>query len=418
MASVTPRRNKDGQITSWRVQKRHNGHMMQETFAPENERAAREFGDWVDADGWDSASLRLERARKSTTKVRTPTLAEFTERYLDPNSGLLTGIEPGTRAGYQRIARSSFLPMLGKYPVNTIEKFDIGRWVAWQEEQPSGRHKGQKLAAKTVRNYHALLSSVLGAAVEQKLRPDNPAFRTRLSRGTKHEGTFLSADERITLEYFIPKRHKPFVLFLFGTGLRWGEATALTWGDLDLNTTPPTARITKAWKKGTNGAPVLKHTKTRKSTRTVPLTDEVVAVLGEPQAGDKFLFPSATGGHLWYGSFNSNVWGKAVRDANNPKLCKAAGLTPIGKRPTIHDTRHTHASMLLAKGVPMNLVQSQMGHENITTTVGTYGHLAADQHVQLAKVIAAAMTTELPSVLPIGVKQISTGTEPHGTEQD
>lgn len=404
MGSISYRQNKDG-TTTVRVQYRINGRAVQESFgdpgktASENDASARKFNELLAKHkGNEGEARKIWRSLEENT-AGIPTLAEFTERYLDATSGLLTGIEPGTRAGYQRIAKASFLTVLGDYLVDRITKTDVGRWVAWQEAQPSGRNKGQMLAAKTVKNYHALLSSVLGAAVEQKLRHDNPAYRTRLSRGTKYEGTFLSADERMTLEYFIPERHKRFVFFLFGTGLRWGEATALTWGDLNLGTTPPTARITKAWKKAERGAPVLKHTKTLKSTRTVPLTDEVVAVLGEPQAGDKFVFPSETGGHLWYGAFNTRIWGRAVRDANDPEKCANAGLIPLGKRPTIHDTRHTHASMLLARGVPMNLVQSQMGHENITTTVGTYGHLAADQHVQLARVIAEAMSAELPLVM-------------------
>lgn len=45
-------------------------------------------------------------------------------------------------------------------------------------------------------------------------------------------------------------------------------------------------------------------------------------------------------------------------------------------RPRIHDLRHTHASWLIAAGVPLTLIQRRLGHESIKTTSDRYGHLA------------------------------------------
>src|SRR5690606_5102950 len=104
----------------------------------------------------------------------------------------------GTRRGYLQAAKSSWLQVLGDYPVDALTKADVGRWLAWQEKQPSRRSGGAAgvtVAAKTIRNYHGLLSSVLAAAVEQKFRDDNPAFKMRLTRGTRREPVFLSPDE-------------------------------------------------------------------------------------------------------------------------------------------------------------------------------------------------------------------------------
>lgn len=392
MASVLPKRNPSGSIV-WRVQFRINGKMSQESFLEEG--GARSFGQLVDKVGGEAARQVL-RARASKAHDM-PTLREWTERYLDPDSGLLTGIEPGTRAGYRSIAERSFLQILGDYPLDAIEKVDVGRWVAWQEAQPSTRSRGQNVAAKTVRNYHGLLSAVFAAAVDQKLRTDNPAFKTRLSKGLKREGVFLSREEFATLEHFIPARYKPLVLFLAGTGTRWGEATAVTWGDINLSATPPTVRIEKAWKKAENGAPVLKHPKSQKSKRTVSLWPEIVAALGRRRPGDQLVFQSErTGTHLWYGPFRSRIWVPAVNAANDAERCAAAGLTPIGKRPNIHDLRHTHASWLIAAGAPLPYVQARLGHEDIQTTVNLYGHLLPDAHHQMANIMADVMSGVLP----------------------
>ena len=64
--------------------------------------------------------------------------------------------------------------------------------------------------------------------------------------------------------------------------------------------------------------------------------------------------------------FSDRIWMPAVIKA---------GIYP---RPRIHDLRHTHASILLAQNVPINIVQARMGHESIQTTVNIYGHLVPD----------------------------------------
>ena len=56
-------------------------------------------------------------------------------------------------------------------------------------------------------------------------------------------------------------------------------------------------------------------------------------------------------------------------------------------RPRVRDLRHTHASQLIAAGVPLTVIQRRLGHESIKTTSDTYGHLAADADVAAAAVL-------------------------------
>lgn len=366
--------------------------MQQETFL--QEKGARDFGDLVDRVGWPAARSVLSARRKST--VGTPTLRAFTARYLDPASGLLTGVEGGTREGYADEAERSFLRVLGDLPVDVITRADVGSWLAWQEKQTVHRdrnkpeHLRTPVSAKTVRNYHALLSAVLKAAIEAGHRESNPAHRIRVSKGTKRENVFLSPDEFNTLLHFIPERHQRLVLFLAGTGCRWGEATALTWGDVVLHGTPPTVRITRAWKKQ-KGGPLLAHPKTSKSRRSVSLFPDLVASMGEPGPVDAWVFQNMMGGPQRYAHFSSRAWAPAVQKASDAALCATLGLTPLTRIPTPHDLRHTHASWLIARGIPLPYIQARLGHESITTTVNTYGHLVADAHEQMASAIAVTM---------------------------
>lgn len=392
MPSVSPRALRSGEVR-WRVQGRHNGKMQQETFL--SDKGAYEFDALVKRVGWPAARTVLDARRRGDRDA--PTLREFTAHYLDPSSGLLTGVEDGTRDGYAAESERSFLQFLGEHPVDLISKADVGAWVSWQEGQPVYRDRNKPasqqkhVSAKTVRNYHALLSSILKAAVEQGIRTDNPAYKMRLTRGTKRENVFLSPAEFMTLMQFIPERHQRFVLFLAGTGCRWGEATALSWSDVNLYGKPPTIRITRAWKKS-KGGPLLKYPKTSRSRRSVSLFPDLVAVMGDPGPGDALVFPNMTGGHLWHAHFHSRVWLPAVAKAMDTDLCNASGLTPLTRRPTIHDLRHTHASWLIARGVPLPYIQARLGHESITTTVNVYGHLVADAHDQMASAIADTLS--------------------------
>lgn len=397
MVSVSPRALKSGEIR-WRVQGRLDGKMQQETFFEEKD--ARKFGAYVDKLGW--AGARSVRDAKNFKADLAPTLREYTAKYLDPASGLLTGVEQGTRDGYEGEAQRSFLQTLGDLPVDAITKADIGSWLAWQEKQPVYRDRNKPAAeqnhvsAKTVRNYHALLSSVLKSVVSEGIRMDNPAYRIRLTRGTKRESVFLSPAEFATLLHFIPERHERFVMFLAGTGCRWGEATAVSWGDVNLTGTPPTVRITRAWKKS-KGGPLLKYPKTSRSKRSISLFPDLVRVLGEPQATDALVFPNQTGGHMWHAHFQSRVWAPAVLKAMDPDQCRPLGLQPLTRRPTIHSLRHTHASWLISRGIPLPYIQARLGHESITTTVNTYGHLVADAHDQMASAIALTLSDVQPA---------------------
>lgn len=391
MPNPKPRNNADGTV-SWRVQYRADGAVVTDTFTDYT--GALDYCRLIDTVGGTQARVVLAARRASR---HAPTLREWTTTYLDADSGILTGIEDGTREGYQREADRTFLAYLGDYPVDAIDEVAVGKWVAWQERQTVWRDRNKPederaaVSSKTVKNAHSLLSSVLSAAVRRKLRDDNPAHGTRLSKGLKREAVFLSPAEFGTLLHFIPEPHRRLVLFLAGTGCRWGEATAMTWGDLTLHGDLQTARVTKAWKRGVRGSSVLKHPKSSKARRTISLFPDLVAALGTPGGSDDLIFQNQAGTRVQHAHFTQRVWARAVAKATDREACDAAGVVPLGRAPGIHDLRHTHASWLISRGVPLPYIQARLGHEKITTTVDTYGHLVPDAHEQMASVVAATL---------------------------
>ena len=56
-------------------------------------------------------------------------------------------------------------------------------------------------------------------------------------------------------------------------------------------------------------------------------------------------------------------------------MVKELGIKPI----TLHGLRHTHASLLISKGIDVAYVSERLGHSNVTITQNTYFHLLANE---------------------------------------
>jgi len=173
----------------------------------------------------------------------------------------------------------------------------------------------------------------------------------------------------------VGEHYRPLVRFLYGTGCRWGEAVALTVGDVRL----PNVHFRRALKWSPDGRRYTASTKTKKSNRVIALPGQLHRELGalcDGRARSDLVFTAPRCGEFLHRTFWSRVWLPAVAD-----------LEP---RPRIHDLRHSHASQLLAAGVPIHIVQARLGHSSIQVTVNTYGHLLPDAQRMAADAAALA----------------------------
>jgi len=246
MASVTPLTRATGY--AWRVQARdETGRMRQKTFFSQNaqqaEAAARRFGELADRDGIAEA-IRIRDARQADDA--SDSFTEWVEHCRDEKNGILTGIGKGHRERYRRMAADSLIPFFGEYPVEAITKEHVARWISEMEKRPSARG-AERIDPKTIRNHHGLLSQILAAAVDKEMRPDNPARGAKIRSARKAQKVFLTQAEYMTLLHFVPAQDKPLVDLLVGTGMRWGEVAALTWGDVERDGNLALITIDKAW---------------------------------------------------------------------------------------------------------------------------------------------------------------------------
>jgi integrase len=361
--SVRPRTRADG-TTYWQVRFRFGGRESSVSYNDPAE--AHRFDKLVRQVGPLKA---LEVAQIATAAD----LATTTADWLTHHNDHLTGVDAGTLARYRSYASRDIIPVLGEIPLRALGPDEIARWVNGLVGDD-----GEPLSGKTISNKHGYLAGALNAAVRRGLIAANPCDQTRLPRWDRQEMTFLEPAEYALLHAAVPPYWQPLVDFLTTSGARWSEATALRPRDVDPKA--GTVRISHAWKTGAGGYR-LGVPKTRKSVRTINVPGEVLDKLdysrewlftnsGRGRAGDD--------GPVRIHSFSPNVWHPAVQRA------REAGLA---KSPRIHDLRHTCASWMVLAGVPMNVVQQHLGHESITTTIGTYTHIDRRTGAEAADVI-------------------------------
>lgn len=381
MPRPTPVRHRDGRV-SWRVRFRLDGggNPVNETFETQDE-AAR-FARLVERVGGTAA--RQARDLSTTAATSTPTTAAAVEEHL---TALAASATPGTVRHYRSMARDWITPQLGTMPVDMLTRRTIEGWIAWMRTTPT--RTGLPPSAKTMKNVQGLLSAVLQRQVDADTIPKNVAKGAPLpTDAQRREMRLLTPSEVAVLAHATDDYWRPLVLTLYGLGCRFGEATALTPADLDLEAVVPTVRIRRAWKEG-QSAPYLGSTKTRRGTRTVSIPASLVPVLREQARGlqgDALLFTSRRGGPVRSSTFHEDAWRPAV---------ERAGLFP---RPRVHDLRHSCASALIAAGTPLPEIQQRLGHESIQTTVDTYGHLMPDALVRTATAMDLAMVQALPQI--------------------
>lgn len=293
-------------------------------------------------------------------KQGVPTLAEVVQEHID----LQVRPSPGTIGTYQRMLDLQIRNTIGHIPADEFGYRDVMRWIKGLS--------AHGLAPKSIHNLHGLLSAALKTAELLGYISRNPCRGVPLPtvESTEDDALFLTHAEVSLLIEGLQTQYKTLAQFLVMTGARFGEATALKVADIDLLSKPPTARISKAWKRDGQSQYYIGPTKTRAGKRTIVLNPALVDLLIPliaRRSGGELLFTTPDGQRIAHKPFWQHHWVPAVLAA------QAQGLT---KTPRIHDLRHTHASWLIQDGgISLFVLSRRLGHASVRTTEQVYGHL-------------------------------------------
>lgn len=322
---------------------------------------------WRDPDGSQrmKAFKRKAEAEAFATEVDHRMMSGS---YIDPSAGKVlmsewaeqwlaaqAHVKPTSRYRTEGIVRTYIVPQWGTVRIADINHAAIQRWVS---------SLTKKLAPASVAKVHRTLSLILDWAVKNDCLAKNPAKGINLPRATSAEHRYLAPDQVKALAQAC-ESHSTVISFLAYTGLRWGEMAALRTQHVDLERrrVQVVQSVTEVSGRLVWGTP-----KTHER-RTVPLprflADEVAKELVDKAEGD-LVFTAQKGGVLRVRNFRRAVFDRAVTELGFD------GFHP-------HELRHTAASLAIAAGADVKLVQQMLGHKTATLTLDLYGHLFPDR---------------------------------------
>ncbi|HET6877721.1 MAG TPA: tyrosine-type recombinase/integrase [Jatrophihabitans sp.] len=337
----------DGKVTRWRARYVDNS----------GREHTRHFDRKVDAQQWlNTVTASLVRGDHVAPRTARTTVAEWCDTWL---AGYLTRRPRTVRQAevHIKLIKANF----GAMPLAAVKPSDVKSWTA--------ALKAEGRAESYVYALHARLSQIMSDAVHDGIMPRNPCSR-RTSPGTGSQRPYVATTEQVWGLYdAVPAGIRPAILLGAHVGLRLAEAAALRPEDVDFMRGIVSPAI--QWP--------AEPLKSETSQTPIPIPNELSLELSAAvAAGEGLTIVTNDLGRP------AGPWAieRAVRDARG----KVPGL-PAAFR--FHDLRHYFASLLIASGLDVKVVQARLRHASAKTTLDTYGHLWPDRDESSRAAVAA-----------------------------
>lgn len=347
----------------------------------------------AEARDWFQAKAR-ERAGDFVPLDRPYTVADA---LVDYRAAYLAGDTKGGGKAVDRLDASAaawIIPELGPVPVDKLTKTKL---IAWHQNiaktpprlrtKPGAvqRHRETNTSVEGIRRRRStanrvltILKAVLNYAHQERRAATDDAWRTvkPFREVDAARLRYLSDDEARRLTNACPEDFRALVTVALLTGCRYGELAAMIVDDFNPDVGTVQVRTSK-----------------RGKPRHVVLTEEgrdFLAGLGAGRPGGARVFLRK----------NGKPWGKSEQQRPLSAACTAVRIDPPVN---FHGLRHTYASRLAMRGVPLAVIAAQLGHADTRMVEKHYGHLAPSY---IADTVRAAFGTmgilEPSNVVPLG----------------
>ncbi|AFZ67181.1 tyrosine-type recombinase/integrase [Deinococcus peraridilitoris] len=325
------------------------------------------------------------------------TLADWLPRWLElkrPN------LAPKTYANYKYAIEKHLTPLLGKKKLQDLKPSDV--------KGAYGQLADRGFSRSLLHQIRVILRQALQEALLDELVARNVAEVARLP-SFKRGKTARALDAGQLQDFLVVARKRRLGLlfeFVVATGLRRGEVVALRWANVDLD-----AGVLHVRENVTvvDGQPVLGPPKTESGIRTLHLAPETVALLHKHRkAQDEEQ--RTTEDWRDSGSVFTNRRGERLHpDTLSHFASVIADKAKLGGV-RFHDLRHSYASLMLSKGVPMEVVSEKLGHSRPSTTADIYRHVFLEEHER--------HTWGLPDLLTPVPLRLRSAAKRHGMEEE
>lgn len=318
----------------------------------------------------EAAEAMLPKLRNERPSTGNPdmTIAEYAVQW---QRQLALIVKPATLRGYDGQYRTHIGPAFGGVKFKHLSRPMVNELLLTKRE--AGLSKG------TVRFMRASLSSLLSCAIADELVAENVALAGPGQQGRKTVDATTEVERQKNIRPFEPAEvatllaatrdheERTVLMVMARTGMRPSECVALQWDDIDFSKN--TILITRALSEKQIGSP-----KTGVS-RSVDVSTDLAKALGalyaqrqrEKLAGrwdeiPAWVFPCRRHNSPCINQDDARkIFGRAMRRAR------------MGGH-VLYDLRHTFATTLLSRGVPLAYVSKQLGHKKQRTTLDHYSH--------------------------------------------
>lgn len=305
------------------------------------------------------------------------TVSYYAELYTQAR---LANLKPSSRAVMETAWRIHVEPDWGKKQVSSIKKSQIAAWVG---------KKNTERSAQTVRRMVFVLAGILELAVDDRALIRNPTIGIQLPAKQRKAARYLTHQQVEDLANQLPDDERATIVrFLAYTGLRWGELAALRVQDIDLVKNRIAVEQNAVLVSGTYEIGTPKTGKSR-TLGSAPFLAFLLRPLMQDKPLDAYVFgkgftpmkyPNAGDG--W---FVGAVKRARAEDRTFPLL-------------TLHDLRHTAASLAVSAGANVKAVQRMLGHASAAMTLDVYADLFDEDMDAVATSLGDARNAALKHV--------------------
>lgn len=349
------------------------------------------FQNLRDAKNWQKEQL-YHQLYPSVKPKPVPMTVNAWETFWREN--LLTGLATNTIRNYRERYEKNVKPVLGDMLLTDVKPMHCKTVL---------NSMTASYAGSTIRQTYITMGTMFKAAKENGLIDTHPLDGVRFEVSVKapDEIHFLTVAEQAKFMEAAKRSHNyaQYALIL-ETGLRTGEMIGLTWDAIDWERHTLTVNKTlefrykqQEWRAG--------PPKTKKSYRTIPLTDTAYQILWDlyqvreyrkeaPELDKVLTYVDRRTAEktkmnmrdLVFINFRTGMPAKnSSYDTHLYKLCDRAGIEHF----CMHALRHTYATRAIERGMPPKVLQKLLGHASIKTTMDKYVHVTDDSLFQAVR---------------------------------
>ena len=287
------------------------------------------------------------------------TIAEWAKEWLNTYK---TDVEYNTFQRYKAVIKNQINPLLGEYNLSSLRLNIIQRLI---------NQLSEKYSSSTLHKFKITLNQLYKCAIKLQMVYVNPCDGLVIPKKENRIRDAIPSELIPVINQFcVNYKHGDLIMTLLYTGLRRGELIPLTWNDIDFENN--CIHVNKAVEYIGN-QPNIKTPKTKNSIRAVPILDILKPYLIKPPNTkvNDLVFKNSLGNIPSLVSIR-RLYADFVKSFQKYLSDNEINFTVDF---TMHQFRHTYATILYKAGVDIKTAQSYLGHSSIDVTMDIYTHL-------------------------------------------